>query len=260
VKERLPRFIPRELRELIAFVPTRGWDAIEWRPLLKQLRRVSWQLASNNGVGSLCKSLQPLTPELALHSAGGDAEDWSALSAKARREAGDTVLRLYFAQWGNPRGLFMDLRPSRFEVTHGQLHFLPNALWVQLDDDFRTGMIDLYLGFYRDDEALLDSALVRMGFLHDGLDDSTAGELRELLRAHFGTQQRRQRFAIDEFRGSFDALFEFFLEHDYRLRSDFVMVGFYLITLYLTLEELGAEHDVRSLCLESLNPVDNRAR
>jgi hypothetical protein len=252
LKERLPRFIPRELRELIAFVPTRGWDAIEWRPLLNQLRRISWQLASRDGIGPLRKSLQLLLPDLALHGAGPDAEDWSALSPKARRQAGDAVLRLYFSQWRNPRGLFMDLRPSRFEVAQGQLHFLPNALWTRLDDNFRSGMIDLYLGFYRDDAVLLDAALMRMGFLHDGLSDRAAGELRELLRAHFGTQQRRQRFAIDEFRASFDALFEFFLEHDYRLRSDFVMVGFYLITLYLTLEELGAEHDVRSLCLESL--------
>ena len=80
-----------------------------------------------------------------------------------------------------------------------------------------------------------------------------ADELRRLLRAHFGAETGAQRFSIAEFRDSFNALFDFFVEHDYRLRSDFVIVGFYLITLYLTLEALGQRHNVRELCLAELD-------
>jgi predicted unusual protein kinase regulating ubiquinone biosynthesis (AarF/ABC1/UbiB family) len=249
--DRLPRFVPRDLRELIAFVPTRGWDAIEWRPLLKQLRKISWQLASQDGTSTLASSLQPLLPDVNVAaSKRGAALD--TLDAKARKAAGDALLRLYFAQWLNPGGLFLDLRPSRLAWDDGALCLRPSGLWTRVDDDFRRGMIDLYLGFYRDDEALLDDALTRMGFLRPDLSAAEAEELKQLLRAHFGSEQRRQHFAIAEFRESFDALFDFFLAHDYRLRSDFVMVGFYLITLYLSLESLGQRHDVRALCLEVL--------
>jgi hypothetical protein len=47
-------------------------------------------------------------------------------------------------------------------------------------------------------------------------------------------------------------LFAFFIEQDYNLHSDFVFVGFYLITLYLTLEQLGQSHNVRKICADVL--------
>ena len=61
-----------------------------------------------------------------------------------------------------------------------------------------------------------------------------------------------QGFSIDAFKASFDDLFEFFIENDYKLHSDFVWVGFYLITLYLTLQQGGQAHDVRKICSEIL--------
>ena len=51
---------------------------------------------------------------------------------------------------------------------------------------------------------------------------------------------------------SFDELFAFFVSHQYKLHSDFVFVGFYLITLYLTLEQLGQSHNVRKICADVL--------
>ena len=245
--DKLPGFIPEDLRQLISFVPSRGWDAIEWRPLLKQLQRISWQLASQRGVKSLSRKTAALTTAVSLDRRAA-AQHLSELDSEQRRAAGDAILRFYFAQWRNPTGIFLDLRPSRFGSTDGETRFTPNGLWAQLDEDFRLGMIDLYRGFYSDDAELLDDALWRMGFLREDLDDEAAQRLRDLLQAHFGVQQEAQHFQIDAFRQSFDALFDFFIEHDYRLRSDFVLVGFYLITLYLVLEHLGQAHDVRALC------------
>ena len=245
--------LPAELRELLAFVPRRGWDAIEWRPLLRQLRSISWQLASRRGVQNLADTLAGFTDAVDLDAPPEEAIDPEQASDAARRRAGDAVLRLYFAQWHNPQGMFLDLRPSRFALADDSLYFLPSGLWSQIDDDFRCGMIDLYLGFYRDDEALLDDALHRMGLLDEDLGDTEADELRGLLRGHFGAETGAQHFSIAEFRDSFNALFDFFIEHDYRLRSDFVIVGFYLITLYLTLEALGQRHNVRELCLAELD-------
>lgn len=246
----LPGFIPRkllpkDLLELLAFVPTRGWDAIEWRPLLEQLRRVSWQLASRRGVNQLAVSANALTDALVVQASPGVGLE--ALGKRQKKSAGDAILRFYFAQFKNPDGLFLDLREPRFISDNGVLHFRPSGLYVTLDDDFRLGMIDLYRGFYAPDPVLLDEALHRMGFLHDALTSAKERELKGLLEKHFGAQQRSQSFSISAFRESFNALFDFFINNGYSLRSDFVLVGFYLITLYLVLESLGQQHDVKAL-------------
>jgi hypothetical protein len=77
-----------------------------------------------------------------------------------------------------------------------------------------------------------------MGMLRGDLSPTAEQELKALLFQHFGIDQRSQQFSSDEFKASFDELFAFFVAHDYKLHSDFVFVGFYLITLYLTLEQL----------------------
>jgi predicted unusual protein kinase regulating ubiquinone biosynthesis (AarF/ABC1/UbiB family) len=162
-------------------------------------------------------------------------------------------LRLYFSQWLVDPGLFIDLRMARFGVDDGDtLVFAPNGLWLQLQPEFRGGMLALYRSFYSSDDGAFDAALRQMGMLQEHLSADEAEELKQLLHRHFGIDQRAQRFSIDGFKDSFDELFQFFTEHDYKLHSDFVFVGFYLITLYLTLEHLGQAHDVRQICAEVL--------
>ena len=162
-------------------------------------------------------------------------------------------MHLYVRQWLVEDGLFLDLRPGRFRLAPPDLHFRPNGLWIRPRPEFRVGMVALYRAFYSDDEPALRDALRRMGMLQPGLDHAAEEALLELLRAHFGIDQRAQRFSIDAFKASFDRLFEFFIANDYRLHSDFVFAGFYLITLYITLERLGQAHDVRRICGEALS-------
>jgi predicted unusual protein kinase regulating ubiquinone biosynthesis (AarF/ABC1/UbiB family) len=252
----LPRFVPEDLRQLARFVPARGWDAIEWKPLLGSLRSVSWRFVSGSGVEKLREGLAARDPGVEL---AADLDGLRPLPAvdgpRLRKRCGDALLRLYFAQWLNEDGLFLDLRSQRFAIDGQALVFAPNGLWVQLRPAFREGMADIYRGFYSGDEALLERALLATGMLRKGLPDAARDELFGLLRQHFGISQSRQHFAIDSFKASFDELFDFFLAHDYTLHSDFVWVGFYLITLYLTLEEGGQAHDVRAICEEVLLPA-----
>lgn len=248
--EQLAGVLPKDLRQLLAFVPTRGWDALEWRPLLKQLRGITWQLTTTRGVKELADSLEGAVTGLSLENNQGSP--LSSLSKTEKKRAGDTILRLYFTQFQNPRGLFLDLRTARFEVCAEELRFKGSGLHATLAAEFRLGMVKLYRGFYEHDAELLDEALYEMGFLHEELTDEDADELRGLLQSHFGSQERTQKFSIDTFKKSFDALFDFFIEHGYTLRRDFVLVGFYLITLYLVLEDLGQSHNVQRICQETL--------
>jgi hypothetical protein len=245
--DKLPGFVPQDLRQLLAFVPSRGWDAIEWRPLLSQLRRISWQLASQKGVSKLARSADGLTDALQLGD--DDGRDLASLGARQRKAAGDAILRFYFAQWRNPaRACSSTLRGARFAMGDDGLHFLPSGLWVRLEDEFRLGMIDLYRGFYLPRPRTPRRCAVSHGIPARRPDGARGGRTYApcCRRISAPSSAPRPSPSIHS-KASFDALFDFFIDHDYRLRSDFVMVGFYLITLYLTLEALGQRHDVKSL-------------
>lgn len=251
---RLPGFVPTELRQLLSFVPTRGWSAVEWLPLLRSLRGISWRFASGRDIRQLATITAQAAPSVSFEMWPRDALALEALSdAGERRSVGDRVLDLYFRQWLVDDGLFLDLRPARFRLAPPVLHFRPNGLWIRLRSEFRLGMVDLYRSFYSDDDDAFRAALRRMGMLKPGLGQAAEDELSELLRSHFGIDQRAQRFSIDDFRKSFDRVFDFFIAHDYRIHRDFVFAGFCLITLYLTLELLDQEHDVRRICGDALS-------
>lgn len=246
---KLPGFIPAELRELASFVPASGWDAVEWRPLLSAMRSMSLQMVTGRGVSRLSRVVERSidTVSLVQTHEGGLPLDQTG-PARRRRALGSALLEFYFGQWLLDEGLFLDLRPSRFAARDSELLYQPNGLWIQLRPDFRNGMLALYRSFYSADDAEFEAALRQMGMLRDDLDASAAAELQALLKRHFGMDQRAQYFRIEEFRESFDELFRFFVAHDYRLHSDFVFVGFYLITLYLALETLGEPLDTRAIC------------
>ncbi len=235
------------------FVPTSGWDAIEWTPLLGAMREVSTRYVTGRGVRKLRESLAQAVPDIECASTLRGLERFNSLSDDTQfRIAGDAILRLYFAQWLSEDGVFIDLRSIHFGLDEDTLHFAPNGLWIRLRPEFRNGMVALYRSFYSDDEKAFDAALKQMGMLKAGMNRKAEAELKGLLNRHFGIDQRAQTFSVDAFKASFDELFAFFIQHDYKLHSDFIFVGFYLITLYLTLEQGGQAHDVRSICSDVL--------
>lgn len=257
---RPPPFLPEDLRQLLQFVPSRGWDALEWTPLISSLRSVAWRFASGSGVLRLTAAVRAAVPSIRFATPPRGARPLEALQTDAQRQvAGDRILELYFRQWLVEDGLFIDLRPARFRMLSPDLYFRPNGLWIQLRPGFRRGVVDLYRAFYSDDEAGLRAALVELGMLRPGLSDEAEAELLELLRVHFGIEQGAQHFSIDRFRQSFNRLFDFFIAHGYRLHSDFVFLGFYLITLYQALESLGQAHDVRRIGSRALLDDAGRA-
>lgn len=246
----LPAFVPKDLRQLARFVPAQGWDAIAWRPLLGSLRDLSLRYATGRGAAELRAACSREVPELRFTHFVPRPRRLDALAEpERRRRAGDELLRLYFAQWRVDEGLFLDLRARQLGLDDaGRLMFAPNGLWIRLRPEFRLGMIDLYRSFYTDDAEAFRAALRRMGLVAPGMAADAEQALEDKLRAHFGLDQSAQRFSIDRFEASFDDLFAFFVEQGYTLHSDFVFVGFYLITLYLTLDELGEAHDTRAIC------------
>lgn len=250
---RMPGFVPEDLRQLARFVPLRGWDAVEWKPLMRSLQQISFRFVTGRGIKRLANHTTATTPGIQIVSSiERDAAIDEVDAPSALQRVGDELLKLYFAQFLVDEGLFLDLRSSRLGLAEETLQFAPNGLWIQLRSEFREGMLALYRSFYGADDQAFEDALRQMGMLPEELSEEAASELKELLYVHFGVQQDAQHFSIDNFKQSFDQLFEFFTRHDYKLHSDFVFVGFYLITLYLTLEKCGQAYDVRGICAEVL--------
>ena len=57
-------------------------------------------------------------------------------------------------------------------------------------------------------------------------------------------------FNLKSFQESFLKIFQFLVEKKVRLSSEFMVFGIYLVTLYLTLEQGGFQHSVKSIFLE----------
>ena len=104
----------------------------------------------------------------------------------------------------------------------------------------------MYCGFYHDDEERYERGLSALGMTPDHMSDEKRAELKKLLQEHFGEgRQQAVPFSIKKFSKSFHQLFDFFLKNRIRLGGEFLFLGLYLVTLYLALDSLGQEYDVR---------------
>lgn len=167
-------------------------------------------------------------------------------SLEARRVYAHAVLTLYFHQIFVGRGLLLDLSAKALSPAGGfadgtvALDWRPAAWYVDWDGDFRTGLQLLYRGFYLDDDAAFDAGARHLGLL----------PLRQLFREHFGEQVTETRFRLTQFLDSFKRIFAFCKMNDVQLRSEFVVLGACLSTLYENLERLDVAVDARACFVE----------
>ena len=244
------KFLPKFFKEVMTHIPTLALKSMDWTGLAKEIAPMTVRLGRRHLDDSSFESLR------ALEVKGVDliketlASNYSELDSGQRREAGETVLRLYFAQLSNSDGLCLDLRPKHFEFEGRTLHFSPNNVWFSFNESFRLALIDLYKGFYHQQEELFDKALARIG-LTKNLEDSESERLKNLFREHFGPgNQEMVKFEMTHFQDSFYELFRFFMDHQVALDKDFMFLGVYLVGLYLNLEALGEPVNVRRAFLE----------
>ena len=138
---KIPAFVPSDLRQLLRFVPTSGWDAIAWSPLLSSMREISTRYVTGRGTSKLRGIVGDAVPDIYMVPKLRGVTRLDGIDdAASLQAAGDHVLRLYFAQWLLDEGLFIDMRSVRFGLDDdGDLHFAPNGLWIRLRPEFREG-------------------------------------------------------------------------------------------------------------------------
>ena len=243
-KHLLPKFI----KEIIQHIPTLALKSVDWKSVLIEMGPLMLKL----GVRSLDDDKLLLLKNLKiskLHFSKKLNTNISHLSALERREFGQKVLEIYFAQLKNNEGLNLDLRAKHFRFEANETYWNPNNLWLSFDSKFRQALVSLYQGFYYEDANLFADSLDLIG-LTKNLNEEDTKVLVALFHNHFGPgDQTCVKFEIEKFQESFYELFKFFMDHKVELSKDFIFLGIYLVTLYLNLEQLDCEFDVRSAFL-----------
>jgi hypothetical protein len=130
----------------------------------------------------------------------------------------------------------LDLRSSSFDFKAGKLRWTPKPVFYEWDPSFIEGVRKMYRGFYQGDQTAY----------MEGLNALDLGHAADIFQNHFGVgDQRAVSFHLDDFRKSFQQIFESCKKNKTRLHPDFFALGVFLLCLYEHLESLKVPLDVR---------------
>ena len=242
----LTQFLPNVVKELLKHVPSLVFEVTDWNSVRRDAPLMTTRLFSKAGVSSLKKfqsaQLSPFISFSDQKSAGG---------MKDPQGFGDALLRYYFAQLYCSEGIFLDIRDENFKWAEGLLHYNPNGFWYHFTPVFRLGLLDLYEGFYLEDDAKFQRGLLSTRLIQENWSLEDQNHMKQLFRNHFGASlDEPMSFNLVDFQKTFLKIFEFLMEKKVVLSSEFMLFGIYLVTLYLGLEKLGQKHAVKKLYLD----------
>lgn len=236
------KFLPSFFKEVLTHIPTLALKSVDWKGTLKELGPVLLRLGKDRLEDSKITLLKnSLRSDIAFEKFDANQE--------INSEMARGILKLYFDQLNSSEGMVIDLR-SKFFKYEEKLNWNPSNIWYKLDDNFRTALLDIYKGFYYQDDVLFSKGLKEIG-LSENLTPEKTVELESLFKAHFGQGLNEPiKFELEKFQESFYHLFKFFVDNEVALSKDFLFVGIYLVTLYMSLEKYGKEIDVKEVFLE----------
>ncbi len=212
---------------------------IDWKQILKDAPVLLKRVSARDGVDDLAQSLTKFwAHRIETGKVNPSKGESSAL--------GEAALELYFAQIFNPKGMFLDLRLKNFGFDENQkVVFQPSGFWIQWQEPFRLGLLNIYTGYYEGKDELLTQGLLQVGLVQTDTPIAKVQEVKAMLLSHIGGDYKQQKFLIADFTASFEKFFQFLLENKIRLGADFLYLGIYLASLYHCLQEVGGAYDVQ---------------
>ncbi len=188
-------------------------------------RNVSEEIQSKIG--------DPLAVKLAPGEKANNKGWIQELSSDDKKNFGEKVLQLYFAQLFSCDVNILDLRAQSFSSIST---WSPNSIYYRWNPEFKDAVSLMYKGFYLDDNEAFKTGLRQMNLEHAA----------DIFRSHFGSgDQDAVVFKLSEFKKSFHAIFVSCKENRAKLHPDFFALGVYLVCLYDNLEALGVPLNVR---------------
>jgi hypothetical protein len=224
------------------------FDVIPARALLSQSRELFSNRSDAKRFAEVRTQVARILRERAIEIdvASGPRRDHevplSDVPEGVRHEAGQQILRSYFAQIFGSSEALLDLRAEKFTRGDDVLQWRPGALYVRWQPEFLEGVRDLYLGFYLDDDARFGAALRQLNMERSG----------EAMRNLLGRDDpRNTRFDVTAFHASFHELFVSYRDSGVALHRNFLPLGIGLMCLYDTLDSLDASLDVLAAVTET---------
>lgn len=244
----LKKMLPGVLKELLMHVPTVLFKVVNWNELVSELPKISRRVLQKEDFERMFEHQSRLLEAFQIKLT---KEQLKSNSHQATRWSGERLLELYFAQLFSSEGLFIDLRSLHFHGHPSYLDWHPTGLWTRFEEKFRQGLLEVYEGFYLEDEAKYHSGLNSIGMLNAEWSDQDKQLLSELFKAQFGSALTSEmNFDLDHLRSAILKMSEFMLKKEVNISKDFLYLGIYLVTLYDHLEKGQIKYPVKDIYLK----------
>ena len=223
-----------QLGKLASFVSPTFFDVMPAKALWKRGRALMAGTrdheAFRHAVAARTSELASWLPQIELVTDHKRASTPRAPSDPEWR--GATVVELYFHQLFHGQPTLIDLRGHSFTSAGERLIWHPAAWFTTWSPEFIAALREIYVGFYRHEDATFQRGLSALSLQHSG----------DLFLKHFGAGL--VTFRTVDFVDTFHQVFERCKEARVALHPDFLPLGIYLAALYDHLEDLAVAVDV----------------
>lgn len=244
----LMRILPGVLKELLKHVPTVLFQVVDWNEFASELPKLSRRILQKEDYEDVFK--KQLT-NLALFNVNLTYESLKKNEGPISKTDAQKCLSLYFAQLFSGHGIFLDLRSHHFRACDNKLLWHPTGLWARFEESFHQGLINVYDGFYLENEDLYLKGLLQIGLISQGWNNEDKKKLGNLFKEQFGSALNEEmNFDLEHLKNSITKTTDFLLSKKVKITKDFLYLGVYLVTLYSHLEQCPEKLPVREIYLE----------
>ncbi len=233
--------VPPFFKEIFKLLPNALLDLISWREMLSEITILSNRLLTNNGASEVRQDASKiLNPEIEL------VENLNL--GKLEIAHGEIILYLYFVQIMKGNKIFLDFRPKYFSGADTKVLWCPSSLWAQMDQHFLMGIRKVYKGYYHNNDTLFTEGMLESGLIRKEWEENKKIEVIDVFKKHFSNGRNEKiAFDIEIFKNSFAEIFKNLVKNKIMLDKNFLYLGIMLITIYITLNQIGGTYDVSAI-------------
>lgn len=182
----------------------------------------------------------------------------SLTQSELTKNDGKNILKLYFILIMKSDHVFLDFRKKHFahesvKNSDARLIWVPGNLWAKFDPHFLEGLRQVYRGYYGNDDALFELGLEGCGLIKASWPREQKEEVKAVFLKHFSNGRTDEiSFDLSILKNSFTEIFKTLLKNKITLDKNFLYLGVMLITLYMTMSEIGGLYNTSDIALNEV--------
>ena len=252
----IEKILPREVIEIFKLLPKGAFKVVSMPKILSLTK----QVVQNYLRKDLIKLEKMQFEGVQLVAQKKDFNlnlDLNDLEVEDKKTLGEKVLEIYFKQLFNQDFVSLDLRLIHFSFDSKEKKTIwkPSHLSIQFENEFRSGLCELYQGYFEHNEELIHQGLRKIELVVSPQDLNQTIKMKDLLFSHFKEAREGEEieFKLNEFLATFQKVFELMIDQNIQMNPQFAFLGVYLIALYHNLSHLGVSLNVKKCYQRSLN-------